>query len=55
LLAKGASPTNGIDPKFLDKGTTDRTKNYVISEAGTSMSDQEFARQYGKDGIVSLI
>jgi len=54
-LAEGASPTNGIDMTLLDKGTTDRTKNYAISKAGTWMIGREFARRYGKDGIISVI
>lgn len=55
FLAEGASPTNGIDLNLLDKGTTDRVKNYAISKAGTWMLGREFARRYGNDGVVSVI
>jgi NAD(P)-dependent dehydrogenase (short-subunit alcohol dehydrogenase family) len=55
FLAEGASPTNGIDLDLLDKGTTDKIKNYAISKAGTWMLGREFARRCGRDGIVSVI
>lgn len=55
FLAEGASPTNGIDLSLLDKGTTEKTKNYAILKAGTWILGREFARRYGKDGIVSVV
>jgi NAD(P)-dependent dehydrogenase (short-subunit alcohol dehydrogenase family) len=55
FLAEGASPANGIDFSLLAKGTPDRVKNYAASKAGTWMLGREFARRYGKDGIVSTI
>jgi NAD(P)-dependent dehydrogenase (short-subunit alcohol dehydrogenase family) len=45
----------GLISLFLRRGTTDKTKNYAISKAGTWMLGREFARRYGKDGIISVI
>lgn len=55
FLAEGASPTNGVDFKFLETGTPERTKNYAMSKAGTWILGREFANRYGKDGIISVI
>lgn len=54
-LAEGASPTNGIDFSLLDTGTSDIVKNYASAKAGSWMLGREFARRYGRDGIVSAI
>ncbi|KAE9380172.1 putative oxidoreductase,short chain dehydrogenase [Stipitochalara longipes BDJ] len=55
FLAEGGTPTNGIDFSLLEKGTEDKMKNYAISKAGTWMLGREFARRYGKAGIVSVV
>ena len=53
-LAELGSPPNGIDFSLLDKGTKKSADNYGTSKAGTWILSREFARRYGKDGIVSV-
>jgi NAD(P)-dependent dehydrogenase (short-subunit alcohol dehydrogenase family) len=54
FLAEGITPPNGIDLEHLDKGFPDLTKNYAISKVGNWMVGREFAKRYGKDGIISV-
>ncbi|TVY51348.1 putative oxidoreductase [Lachnellula cervina] len=54
FLAEGVSPPNGIDLKLLDDGYPDPVKNYAISKVGNWMIGREFAKRYGKDGIISV-
>ncbi|TVY22631.1 putative oxidoreductase [Lachnellula hyalina] len=55
FLAEGMTPPNGIDLALLDEGYPHLTKNYAISKAGNWMVGREFAKRYGKDGIISVI
>ncbi|RYP75255.1 hypothetical protein DL770_007450 [Monosporascus sp. CRB-9-2] len=54
-LVDEAAPENGVDFAILDKGLKNRAKNYGASKAGTWILGREFARRYGKDGILSVI
>ncbi|KAJ5578004.1 Short-chain dehydrogenase/reductase SDR [Penicillium hispanicum] len=55
FLAEGASPPNGIDFSALGRGTSDRTRNYAVSKAGTWMIGREYSRRHRDEGIVSVI
>ncbi|KAI2466129.1 hypothetical protein F4781DRAFT_368545 [Annulohypoxylon bovei var. microspora] len=54
-LVDSAAPKYGIDFSILDKGAKDRITNYAMSKAGVWILGREFARRYGKDGILSLV
>lgn len=49
------APHNGIEFDLLEKGTTDRVRNYQVSKAGTWILGREFARRHGGEGITSVI
>ena len=55
FLAEGATPTDGLDFASLEHGSSDRTRNYAVSKAGTWMIGREFAQRHGEEGIVSVI
>ncbi|KAJ5758444.1 hypothetical protein N7520_005600 [Penicillium odoratum] len=57
FLAEGASPANRIDFTLLDKGTSDRTRNYAVSKVGTWMLRRELAGRshLEQDNIVSVV
>ncbi|WYZ39963.1 hypothetical protein EsH8_IV_000304 [Colletotrichum jinshuiense] len=54
FLADASSPTNGIEFDLLEKGTSDRARNYAVSKTGNWMLGREMATRYGGDGIVSV-
>ncbi|RFU24893.1 hypothetical protein B7463_g11441, partial [Scytalidium lignicola] len=54
FLAEGITLSNSIDLALLDQGYPDLTKNYAISKVGNWMIGHEFAKRYGKDGIISI-
>ncbi|KAM0542951.1 hypothetical protein ACHAPJ_012557 [Fusarium lateritium] len=53
-LAETASPTNGIEFEKLDKGTSDRTRNYAVSKIGNWMLGLEMATRHGDEGVISV-
>ncbi|EPE35903.1 NAD(P)-binding Rossmann-fold containing protein [Glarea lozoyensis ATCC 20868] len=55
FMSELASPENGIDFNFLDKGTPDLKLNFSTSKAATWMLGREMAHRYGELGIVSVI
>jgi hypothetical protein len=52
-LAETGTPPNGINFDILDKGSNNKLQNYGSSKAASWMLSREFARRYGKDGIIS--
>ncbi|KAJ0311086.1 hypothetical protein COL516b_001789 [Colletotrichum fioriniae] len=46
FLGDASSPTNGIDFTTLEKGTSDRTRNYAVSKIGNWMLGREMAIRY---------
>ncbi|KAJ0331825.1 hypothetical protein COL5a_002494 [Colletotrichum fioriniae] len=52
FLGDASSPTNGIDFTTLEKGTSDRTRNYAVSKIGNWMLRREMAIRY--PDIVSM-
>ncbi|KXH43234.1 hypothetical protein CNYM01_03209 [Colletotrichum nymphaeae SA-01] len=46
FLGDASSPTNGIDFSTLEKGTSDRTRNYAVSKIGNWMLGREMATRY---------
>ncbi|KAF4625235.1 hypothetical protein G7Y89_g12934 [Cudoniella acicularis] len=55
FMVEGGTLVNGIDPSLLEEVTTDGMKNYAISKGGAWMLCREFARRYGRNGIVSVM
>ncbi|KAH6673463.1 hypothetical protein B0J14DRAFT_481810 [Halenospora varia] len=53
--AEGLSPTNGVDMDNLDyKNDKSPTHKYGVSKAGNILHAREYARNYGREGIISV-
>ena len=55
--AKGLSPTNGVEMDNLGYEREDKGPwfKYGVSKAGNILHCLEFARRYGKEGILSIV